>query len=358
MKNVVRFLTRPSLIVINAVITLTALELTTPQSSNAFVIFGNDGLSGGFRWDADARTINGNERSLNGGLRYSLQGGSYEAYRDLFTWDVLPTVVDFQKSIEDAFAAWTVIDPATGLGTNLSFIADLNTPVVGTGFGGVNTNGAEIDLLAAVDAFSWNAGDSSTRGEAFFRAVFDDVTLTSGTTGYSNGGAISGADLTLNNNPGAVYSLDLFRRLMTHEIGHTIGLGDVEGDINPNAFIDDNADAGDALATLTNPIAQLVDPYNPANSPFFIFNIPDDDPGTRTPGVDILMESRGLGIASGNPVTNLTPLSNDDYGGRQFLYPYVQPIPTPALLPGLIGFAIAAVRKRKAEKAQCNSNTL
>ena len=26
------------------------------------------------------------ERSLDGGLRYSLQGGSYQAYRDLFSW--------------------------------------------------------------------------------------------------------------------------------------------------------------------------------------------------------------------------------------------------------------------------------
>ena len=35
---------------------------------------------------------------------------------------------------------------------------------------------------------------------------------------------------------------------------------------------------------------------------------------TCTAGVDILMESDGLGIAAGNPV----PLSNDDYGTRQF----------------------------------------
>jgi hypothetical protein len=46
------------------------------------------------------------------------------------------------------------------LGTNLSFVADLATPVVGTGAGGINTAGAEIDLLAVVDAESWDLGDT------------------------------------------------------------------------------------------------------------------------------------------------------------------------------------------------------
>ena len=56
------------------------------------VIFGDVGLAGGFRWDVAPRTINGNERSLDGGLRYSLQGGSYQAYRDLFSWSAVPSV--------------------------------------------------------------------------------------------------------------------------------------------------------------------------------------------------------------------------------------------------------------------------
>ncbi|NEO90745.1 hypothetical protein [Moorena sp. SIO3I6] len=38
------------------------------------------------------------------------------------------------------------------------------------------------------------------------------------------------------------------------------------------------------------------------------------------------MESRGLGIAPGNPVTNLSPLVNDDYAGRQFLYPVLSEV--------------------------------
>ncbi|NEO74998.1 MAG: PEP-CTERM sorting domain-containing protein [Moorea sp. SIO4G3] len=104
-----------------------------------------------------------------------------------------------------------------------------------------------------------------------------------------------------------------------------------------------------ARATLTNPIAQLVDVRNPANSPFSLFTVPNGDPGVDTRGVDILMESQGLGIAPGNPVTNLNPLSNDDYGGRQFLYPFVS-VPEPTSILGLLTLgtlgAGSAVKKK------------
>ena len=277
-----------TVVILCVVILLSAI----PNPSDATTILGNTGLFGGFRWDAVHRDIGGFERSLNGGLRYSLQTGGYAGYRDLFSWQgIAPSVADFQNAIEGAFNAWTVVDPASGLGSNLSFIADLGTSTVGTGFGGVNIAGAEIDLLAATDAETWDLDDPGQRGEAFFNAVGGGVTLTSGTIGYS-GGAISGADITLNNNPQAAYSLDFFQLLLTHEIGHSLGLGDVEFDINPEAFIDDNFDGSSsvtALNTLTNSWAGLVDPFDPSASPLSLFNVPNADPGVDTPGVNILM---------------------------------------------------------------------
>ena len=64
----------------------------------------------------------------------------------------------------------------------------------------------------------------------------------------------------------------------------------------------------------------MVDPLNPAASiGLSLFSV--TKAAIQTQGVDILMESDGLGIATGNPVTNLVPLTNDDYGMRQFLYP-------------------------------------
>lgn len=311
--------------------------LISTQSAEAGSIFGYNGatIGGGYRWDAAPRILSGNERSLDGGLRYSLQGGSFQAYRDLFSWTPsVPSVANFTTAVQQAFDAWTVVDPTSGLGSNLSFVPDLNTAVVGTanGSSGVNINGAEIDLLAKTDAGNWNPGNTGTQGETYFNAGGGTVTLTSGTVNYPNSLAISGSDIALNSNPGAVYSLDLFRRLLTHEIGHAIGMADVEFSLNPGAFIDDNYNAGDPVGTLTNSWALLVDPLNPGAS-VGLQRYSVSDAAIATGGVNILMESFGLGIAAGNPVTNLTPLSNDDYGIRQFMYPYV-PEPTTALLIG------------------------
>src|SRR5262245_27945029 len=79
------------------------------SSARAGVIFNLAGatLGGGSRWDAAPRNISGFERSLNGGLRYSVQGGSFQAYRDLFTWSSLPSVTAFQTAVQQAFDAWT-----------------------------------------------------------------------------------------------------------------------------------------------------------------------------------------------------------------------------------------------------------
>ncbi len=323
------------------------------HAGEAAVFFSGSGLSGGARWDAAPRVIGGRERSLDGGLRYSVSGGSYEAFRDMFSWNVTPSVAEFQEAVEAAFGAWTAVDPATGLGTDLSFVADFSVAVAGrSGGGGANIAGAEIDLIAARDGRFWNPGSTGLQGESWFGSISSNVTLTSGTVNYAGSRAISGADVLLNSNPEAVYSLDVFRRLLTHELGHSLGLGDVEADLNPGLrFIDDNYDnssSATTLATLTNSWAGLVDVFNPAASPLSLFSVPEADPGTDTVGVNILMESRGLGIASGNPLSELFPLRNDDYGGRQFLYPFVGvEIPEPGVLGMITAIGSVMVRRQR-----------
>ena len=56
----------------------------------------------------------------------------------------------------------------------------------------------------------------------------------------------------------------------------------------------------------------------------------------------------GLGIGPTNPVENLFPLTNDDYGTRQFLYPAVHSIPEPStlLLVALGSLGLIAYRRR------------
>ncbi len=293
------------------------------SSASAAVIFGNSGLRFGSRWDAAPRIEDGLERSLDGGLRYAMQGGGYEAYRDVFTWaGGPPSVAAFQQVVEDAFAAWTVVDPVTGLGTDLSFAHDPSTAVQGVSNPGfaVNYFGAEIDLFGAEDARNWDPGDGGQRGEAFFSTTgLGQMTLASGST--HTGYAIRGADIRMNSNPQVNWNLADFGVILTHEIGHALGLGDV--DFNPGRFIDDNyddTDAASALATLTNPWAHLVDPFNPAASPLQLYDVANADPGVDTPGVDILMESR---IPQTFFNTGVAALQNDDFGGRQFLYPFV-----------------------------------
>src|SRR5688572_21955495 len=103
---------------------------TAGPSAEAFGIFNATGLSGGSRWDATPRTMQGLERSLDGGLRFSLQGGSFQAYRDMFSWSgSVPSVADFTAAVTNAFGHWTAVDPVSRFPTSLSFVADLATPV-------------------------------------------------------------------------------------------------------------------------------------------------------------------------------------------------------------------------------------
>jgi len=320
-----------------------ATAVGATSASFAFGIYGHSGLSGGFRWDNEARVMNGVERSLQGGLRYSVQGGNYQAYRDTFTWSgVAPTVAAFTAAVQSAFNDWTVVDPVSGLGTTLSFVEDLGTATSTSVSGGVRM-GAEIDLLGATSGQTFGVGDGGLRAEAFFSAVnvTGGVTLTSGTTNYTPA-AISGADVTMNSNSNALWTLDWFRTILRHEIGHSLGLADVDNQSGPGGtFIDDNYVAGQAGTTLTNSFAGLINPLNPAASPLNLYTIPNNINGFDAAGVEILMESN----ISNFFLTN--SLQNDDFAGRQFLYPTAVPEPATMLALGA-GAALIARRRRKA----------
>ncbi len=321
-----------------------SLVLMPMQFLDAAVVFGlpgNGTLQNGSRWNATQTTFATSggpvERSLAGGLRFSVSGSSYASYRDQFVWGVLPSESDFSAAINNAFTPWTAVDPVTGFGTMLSFAEDLGTSVNP----GIENN---IRLGAEIDLFSSNLG-SGTRGETWFNAnvLGSGVTLTSGTTGYG-GFAINGADIFMNSN-NAVWDLNTFQTILTHEIGHAIGLGDVE-DFFGNGFIDDNYDPNDPLGALTNSWASLVNPLDPANSPgLSLYNVSNDLNGIDALGVDILMESNIPGTFFANGAS----LKSDDFGGRQFLYPTTTSVPEPSSM-ALCGMGIgvlALYRKRR-----------
>lgn len=283
-----------------------------------------------FRWNAAPHVIDGVERSLDGGLRYSIAGGSYEAFRDEFQWDgEPPTVAEVQQAVEQAFANWEAVDPATGLGTMVRFVPDFATPVVieprPNDLAGHFrlARGAEIDIGAV------SLGFFGGQVDIFGDPNASTLTLTSGVSGY-RGIVSSGVDIKMSND--SPWQLDEFEEVLSHEIGHVLGLRDVDH-VSGSDYYDDNMDltsAATALATLTNSFAALIDPLDPDNSPaikLFEPCVPDSDssdpascisvPGIDTAGVSIHMESSPT---PGDPLVGLGP-QNDDFAGRQFLYP-------------------------------------
>jgi MYXO-CTERM domain-containing protein len=312
------------------------------QRADAFGIFGNTIVAGGARWDAAPRNIGGLERSLSGGLRFSVTGGSYQGFRDNFAWSGgVPSVAVFQQTVQEAFGTWLAVDPATNLGTTISFTQDFGTAVDTSVVGGVRQ-------VAEIDIHAFNFGDAGTRGDTFFNWSGGNVTLTSGTANYPSGpgGPINGADIRINSNPGASYTIDVFRLLLSHEIGHALGLADVDLNSGPGGtYIDDNYSGGaNTVATLNNSFALMIDPLNPAASAgLSMYTVPNANPGFDSPGVNIHMESEGLGGQFGN----LSPMTNDDYAGRQFLYPTVVPEPA-AGIAALAGVVALWARRRRA----------
>ena len=296
---------------------LLASAVMENRNALAFIVFDNtsDGRGIG-RWNAAPHFVDGVERSLDGGIRYSVTGGSWEAFHSAFSWaGTPPTVEEFQHTFEHALAVWEEVDPATGLGTDLRFVPDFDTPVASgwdlPSFLMLNP-GAEIDLMATNH-------DLRVRWSIFGDPDADSVTLTSGVENYpATVGA--GGDIEFSTNH--VWTIEQIQNDLAHMVPFTLGILPADGAPRDNSseYYDDNYDntsSETAHATLTNSFADLINPMDPDNSPGLSLYDVAGDPGVETPGVDLLTEETPEA-----PAPDLR-LTNDEFAARQFLYPYV-----------------------------------
>ena len=204
-------------------LTLMAAVLVHANIASAFRVLDltEDGM-GISRWNAAHHTVDGVERSLDGGIRFSMTGGSYEAFSEEFNWKdgIIPTVAEFQTVVEDVFAEWEQVDPATGLGTDLRFVPDFGTEVVRDDHDDPFqlAEGSEFDLIAADVDF---LGGSRLFGDP----SGNTVTLTSGVENYP-AAVISGADLVFGTDGGDAghWTLSSFRSVFSQMVGLSLGM--------------------------------------------------------------------------------------------------------------------------------------
>src|SRR5581483_7372930 len=322
--------------------------LFTPPAAFAFAlapIYGVD-QNGVFTGMIPASSIDDGARwdttSLGGGLSYNFGEWSATAANlattlnnvaDFFAkfgnWvDAKPSLNAFSAAVNSAFSTWAnAWQPSGGPISFTKTSANVGTGVSSwTSFAlsGNNLVGNEIDILAT----SLGAGGAYGLTPDF--GTGDDVHLTNGFGYASIGGLfpsskILAVDIALNSD--TTWTLPLFTFVLTHELGHALGLGDVDAfpGSSSTSFWDTDNDVSNIM------------PINTAG------DVRDDLPVVPARPALSLADADGKILMCSTCPTRLTTLQNDDSAGIHFLYPVPEP-GTLALL-GLTG-AILAWRRR------------
>lgn len=257
----------------------------------------SDDLQDAVRWsNVLGSLVDDNVRGLGGGIEYAVDADLCDRLTSRFIDTPRPSCNGILHAIRSAFDQWEAGHPT------LRFvdISDRVTPTLPEqdALGSPGPLGAEVDILArSPEEFPRLTGTGSF---ATFRFQSRPPVGVNGRT--MPGKSLVSSDIVLNTR--SCYHLDPalagrncnhFESLLLHEIGHTLGLD------HPNEFPARNFDTDDDP---TNPI--VIDCDDPARG---LRPARDIDPAA-------VMNS-SLGQAE--PVH--VGLTNDDIGGRDFLYP-------------------------------------
>jgi hypothetical protein len=256
------------------------------------------------RWDSLNRDDGkGTDRSLQGGLSYNVEGNTLNAFFQQFTWATGTTQAQFASAFQSAVAAMSYC--------SVTMVKTTEPVVLDIGVAGNRLEGNEIDVFG-------NPITGSALGNTAIFGVDANVRLTSG-FGAPNlfpSTRIYGADIVIDtSNNGTPWTLDKWKHVLMHELGHALGLSEAE-----DKYFWDNDDT--------------------INNPMVINEFADVRMGLENRGWKDLQDVTGILMCSDCGPAGLIGPQPDDFGGLKFLYPCKSRTVPVVSWPGLVAIVL------------------